>query len=305
MATLTEVQSLNEIQYHSKFKIFLLILISIFLFIFSFLQFYPVGNKLKSVMKAGFKGKECSPDFDEIHMEWIMPKIVVTNLVLPASCLDRTGEALKFSSFSLNYNIITFSPFGLPFRIDTSLSGQPISLYYVLGINSQMIRLKDQKLDLEKLRPILGENFKLSGNMTVDVNLGISKTQMNHLTIKAKSKDFKIPSQNIQGFTTPPLKLNEFYLEADSEIFPRLKIDKLIMGDTDSPLRVNFKGKIDLQEGNIGMSPLDLGGEIAFSEAFKQALPLIDMMFQPFTQKDGFYQVRVGGTLSSPKPILP
>jgi hypothetical protein len=210
---------------------------------------------------------------------------------------------LKFPLFTINYNVISFVPFGLPFRIDTTLGKQPISLYYVLGFNSQMIRLKDQTLDLAKLKPLLGENVKLVGKVTVDLNLGMANNALTNLTLKAQSKNLQIPPQNIQGFTTPPMKLNEFYVEAVSEAAPRIVIEKLIMGDTDSPLRANFKGKIDLQDGNVGMSPLDLSGEIAFSEAFRKSLPLVDMIFQSFTQKDGFYQIRLGGTLGSPKPI--
>jgi type II secretion system protein N len=305
MAIATEIQSLNDIQYKSKIKVLLLILMVFFLFVISFLNFYPIGDKIKSVIKTSFNGKGCNPDFDEIHMEWLLPKIVVTNLSIPANCLERAGEPLRFSHLTLNYNIINFMPFGLPFRIDTSFGGQTISLYYVLGFNSQMIRLKDQTLNLTKLQPLFGERFKIAGNVTTDLNLSMSKNIITHLDLKAQSKDLQIPPQNIEGFTTPSLKLNEFYLEAASDTHPRIKIEKLIMGDTDSPLRANFKGKIDLQEGNSSMSPLDLSGEIAFSENFRQALPLIDMMFQSFSQKDGFYQVRLGGTLGSPKPIAP
>ena len=305
MAIATEIQSLNEIQYKSKIKVLLLILMVFFLFVISFLNFYPIGDKIKSVIKTSFNGKGCNPDFDEIHMEWLLPKIVVTNLSIPANCLERAGEPLRFSHLTLNYNIINFMPFGLPFRIDTSFGGQTISLYYVLGFNSQMIRLKDQTLNLTKLQPLFGERFKIAGNLTTDLNVSMSKNIITHLDLKAQSKDLQIPPQNIEGFTTPSLKLNEFYLEAASDTHPRIKIEKLIMGDTDSPLRANFKGKIDLQEGNSSMSPLDLSGEIAFSENFRQALPLIDMMFQSFSQKDGFYQVRLGGTLGSPKPIAP
>ena len=305
MAIATEIQSLNDIQYKSKIKVLLLILMVFFLFVISFLNFYPIGDKIKSVIKTSFNGKGCNPDFDEIHMEWILPKIVVTNLSIPANCLERAGEPLRFSHLTLNYNIINFMPFGLPFRIDTSFGGQTISLYYVLGFNSQMIRLKDQTLNLTKLQPLFGERFKIAGNLTTDLNVSMSKNIITHLDLKAQSKDLQIPPQNIEGFTTPSLKLNEFYLEAASDTHPRIKIEKLIMGDTDSPLRANFKGKIDLQEGNSSMSPLDLSGEIAFSENFRQALPLIDMMFQSFSQKDGFYQVRLGGTLGSPKPIAP
>ena len=305
MAIATEIQSLNDIQYKSKIKVLLLILMVFFLFVISFLNFYPIGDKIKSVIKTSFNGKGCNPDFDEIHMEWLLPKIVVTNLSIPANCLERAGEPLRFSHLTLNYNIINFMPFGLPFRIDTSFGGQTISLYYVLGFNSQMIRLKDQTLNLTKLQPLFGERFKIAGNLTTDLNVSMSKNIITHLDLKAQSKDLQIPPQNIEGFTTPSLKLNEFYLEAASDTHPRIKIEKLIMGDTDSPLRANFKGKIDLQEGNSSMSPLDLSGEIAFSENFRQALPLIDMMFQSFSQKDGFYQVRLGGTLGSPKPIAP
>jgi type II secretion system protein N len=301
----TEVQSLNDIQYKSKFKILFLILTVFFLFIFSFLSFYPIGDKIKSIIKTSLHGQGCNPDFDEMHLEWLLPKIVISDLSIPAGCLGKTGGPILFSRFSINYNIINFAPFGLPFRIDTTLGGQAISLYYVLGFNSQMIRLKDQTLDLAKLKPILGENVKLAGNVTIDLNLGMSSNRISNLSLKAQSKNLQIPSQNIQGFTTPPIKLNEFYLEGSSEAHPRVQIDKLIMGDTDSPLRANFKGKIDLQEGNIAMSPLDLSGEIAFSENFKTSVPLVSMIFASFSQKDGFYQIRLGGTLGSPKPSAP
>ena len=120
MATATEVQSLNDIQYKSKIKVLLLIIIAFMLFVLAFLNFYPIGDKIKSVIKSSFNGRGCNPDFDEIHMEWMLPKIVVTNLVIPASCLERAGEPLRFTHLTMNYHIINFAPIGLPFRIDTS-----------------------------------------------------------------------------------------------------------------------------------------------------------------------------------------
>lgn len=305
MASATEIQSLGEINYKSRFKIILVILLVSVTFVTAFLNFYPISDKIKSTIKASFKGRGCNPDFDQIHMELLLPKIVISDLVIPAICLDREGEPLKFTHLTLNYHLISFAPFGLPFRIDTELGGQPISLYYVLGINQQLIRLKDQSLNLARLQPLLGEKVKLGGNVIIDLNLGMSKDVMTSLSFKAQSKDLQIPPQSIQGFTTPPLKLNDFYLEATSENPPRVQIEKLILGDTDSPMRANFKGRITLLDGNFAMSPADLNGEIAFSENFRKALPLIDMMFQSFNQKDGFYQVRLGGMIGSLKPVSP
>lgn len=306
MAVLSsEIQSLGEIQYKSKVKVLLLILICFVLFVLSFLSFYPIGDKIKSIIKTGLNGRGCNPDFDEIHMEWLMPKIIVSNLVIPANCLERAGAPLKFNHLTINYNLINFAPFGLPFKVETEFQGQPLSIYYVAGIGSQMIRIKDQTLSLTRIQPLLGENFKLSGNVTIDMTLNMAKNSMSGFNLKAQSKDLQIPTQNIQGFTTPPMKLNDFYLEAISDSGSRVDVEKLIMGDTSSPMRANFKGKINLQDGNMSMSPIDLQGEIAFTESFRNSLPLIDMLFQSFNQKDGFYQIRLGGTLGSPKPIAP
>jgi len=124
---------------------------------------------------------------------------------------------------------------------------------------------------------------------------------LQELSFKAQSKDFQLPPQNIEGFTTPSMKVNDLYIEATSEAAPRVNVNKMIVGDTDSPMRANFKGKIDLQQGNIAFSPIDLGGEIAFTESFRQTVPLVDLFFQSFPQKDGFYQIRLGGTLGQPR----
>ena len=139
----------------------------------------------------------------------------------------------------------------------------------------------------------------------MDLNLLMVKNQISKLSFKAQSKDLQIPSQSIQSFTLPSIKLNDLNIVANSENPPRITVDRLFIGDTDSPIRANFKGKIELLNGAIAMSPLELNGELAFSDHFKQSMPLIDMMFQSYTQKDGFYQLKLGGTLGAPKPMAP
>jgi hypothetical protein len=280
-AIASEIHSLEEIHYKSKIKSILFMILAFFLFVSAFLNFYPIGDKLKTLVKSQFKTVPgCNPDFDQIRMEWFMPKIVISDLVLPASCLNRQGEPFKFSHITLNYNLINFSPIGLPFRIDTEFSGQPLSIYFVQGFfGQQMIRLKDQTLVLSRLQSLLGNDFKIAGSVTVDLNLLLEDRLVKNLNLKAASKDFQIPSQSIQGFSTPNLKLNELYIEANSADHPRINVDKLIIGDPDAPMRANFKGRINLQEGTMAFSPVDLSGEVAFSENFRQSLPLIDMMF--------------------------
>jgi type II secretion system protein N len=298
----SEIQSLEEINYKGRFKMILVIIFAIFLFFMSFLSFFPIGDKLKSVLKTTLQASNCNLDYRELGLEFLLPKIVVSDLTLPAGCFNRNGEPVKLSFVKLNYQLISFSPFGLPFRLDTEIDGQPLSLYYVQGFGKQTIRMKDQTLVLSRLKNLIGDKFKVAGTVVMDMAMTMEKNRLSSFHLRTASKNFQIPSQNLQGFNLPPLKINQFFLEANSDAAPRVNISKFILGDTSSPIRANFKGKLTLMEGQASFSPLDLTGEVTFSEDFKQAVPLIDMMFQSFSQKDGFYQVRIGGTLGAPKP---
>ena len=306
MAQVSELQSLEQINYKSKVKIYIYVFLVLVLFIMGFLNFFPIGDTLKGSLKAAFKGTNCNPDFDNIRVEWLMPKVIVTDLNLPASCFNRQGEPLKFTHLTVNFNFINFSPLGIPFRVDTEMNGQPLSLYLVQGFGQRMLRLKDQSISLPRLETLMGGNIKLAGNLVVDLNLLLNNdNKIQSLNLKAQSKDLQIPSQNIQGFTTPNLPLDDLFIEAVSDAPPRINVEKMILGDPESPVRANFQGHINLQEDAIPFSQLNLNGEVAFSQSLKESLPLIDMMFQAFTQKDGFYQVRLGGTLGAPKPSAP
>lgn len=306
MAQVSELQSLDQINYKSKVKIYIYIFLVLVLFVMGFLNFFPIGDTLKNALRTGLKGSNCNPDFDNIRIEWLLPKVIVSDLNLPATCFNRTGEPLKFNHLTIHFNFINFSPLGIPFRVDTEMNGQPLSLYLVQGFGQRMLRLKDQTISLPRLETLVDGNFKLAGNLTVDLNLLLNnENKVQSLNLKAQSKDLQIPSQNIQGFTTPNLPLDELFIEAISDTPPRVNVEKLIIGDPESPVRANFKGNINLQEDALSFSQLNLTGEVAFSQSLKESLPLIDMMFQAFTQKDGFYQIRLGGTLGAPKPSAP
>ncbi len=300
----SEIQSLEEIHYKSKVKMFIIFFLGLFLFLSAFINFYPVGDKFKTILKSQLQGKACNPDYDQIKVSFFFPKIVVTDLNIPASCLNREGAAITLSHLTINYNLINFSPFGLPFKIDTEIQGQPLSLYYVLGFGNDMLRIKDQTIVLSRLQSLTGSNIKLSGSVTVDLSATMAKQQIRTFSLKAASKDLQIPAQTLFNFSIPSLKMNKLFIEATTENFPKLIVDKLILGDENSPVRANYAGKIDVQKTNIALSAIDLVGEVGFSDTLKQSLPL-DELLKTFTQKDGFYQMRLGGTLGNPRTGAP
>lgn len=302
MASVSEIQSLQDINYKSKIKFYVYPLLVLFLFMVAFLNFFPIGAEFKKILQKNLKNTACNPDYDQIRVEWLLPKLVISDLSLPASCLGKEGAPIKLGYVNINFHFISFSPMGVPFKIDLELNGQPLSVYLVQGFGQRMIRIKDQSIVLTRLQPLMGK-MKVAGNLMLDLNLLVdNQNNIKELVFKTKAKDFQIPSQNIEDFTVPTMKINDFYLEASTSTPPKISVEKMIIGDPDSPLRANFKGHIDLQKGAAAFSPLNLTGEVAFSENFKNQLPIIEIVFQSFTKKDGFYQIRLGGTLGSPKP---
>ena len=135
MASSAEIISLDEINYKSKVKFILYLLLAFFLFSMAFLNFYPIGEKLKSQIKVLTKNNPgCNPNFDEIRMEWLLPKLIISDLSVPAACLGRQGEDLKFNFVKLNYHFISFAPFGLPFRLDTEIAGNQFLFIMFRGL---------------------------------------------------------------------------------------------------------------------------------------------------------------------------
>jgi hypothetical protein len=299
MAIASEIHSLEEVNYRSRIGRFVFGIILFFILIFSFLSYYPIGDKIKDQIKKA-TGGSCPFDYNDVRFELFLPKMVIDDVTIPASCLGKEGAPIRLSYLNLGFRLISFSPFGIPFKIETQYNGQPIELFYVLGFGGQTIRMVDQRLVLSRLEGLMG-NFKLGGSVIVDVLVQMDMNQkMTALDIKAKSEDFKIPAQNVmQNFSLPALNVRKFYLETNSENFPTVKVVSFTLGDPDSPVRMDLKGSVKIQEP-MNFSTLKLDGELAFSEQFKQQFPVTFIVNDTYTVKDGFYQVTLGGSLGAP-----
>ncbi|MFA5583347.1 MAG: type II secretion system protein GspN [Bacteriovoracaceae bacterium] len=296
----TEIQSLENIDYKFKLKKYIVLAALPVIFIFTFLSYFPVSGKINNLIQSNLKATGCPATFTDFKLEFFLPKIVISDLSLPRTCTGG-NEDLFFKKVTLNYHLISFSPFGLPFRIDTRLYDQDISFHYVLGIGRQAVRLKDQRLDLAKLSPVLPQ-VKLKGLVTVDLKTILKNNTINELTLKASSSNFEIPGQNIQGFALPNLPIKDLFLETETEEGNKLKVNKFILGgpNQNSPIRANIIGHINLSPNNTMNSSLNLSSEVNLSDDLKQHIPLLEMMLENYEIKDGFYQIKIGGTLGAP-----
>lgn len=299
MAVASEIHSLEEINYKSRIKMYLLVPISLFILATAFVSYYPFGDKIKDQIKK-VTGGTCPFDYSDVSFELFLPKMVVNDVIIPASCLGKEGPAIRLEYLNLGFRLISFSPFGIPFKIETLYNRQPIELFYVIGPGGQTIRMIDQRLVLSRLESLMG-NFKLGGTVTVDVRMSTDfQSKLTGLDIKAESRDFKIPSQSLMGFDFPSLSVRKFGLETNSDNFPKLGVTKLILGDPDSPVRMDLKGTINMREP-ANMSGVSLAGELAFSEQFKAQFPVNLLLNESYTVKDGFYQIALEGILAQPQ----
>jgi len=302
MTSTSELKTLDEINYSAKSKILFYFVLPLIILSFSFFINFPISDKIQSLLKNKSALASCPINFKSIHFEFFLPKAVITDIKIPGNCLGEAREDVILNSVNIEWRLINFFPFGIPFKISTQLMSQNIDFFVIQTPATMHIRMIDQILDLKRIESILG-NYKLSGQVTTNLNATFSNNKISDFDLKISSKNFSVPSQTLEDFKIPELKIEDFYLEAKSSSDKKINVEKLFLGSTTSPIRANFKGHLNISNQNIKFSPILLIGEVSFSTFLKSQIPLIDLLFQSFNQKDGFYQIKLGGTLGAPKPL--
>lgn len=277
------------------------ITLTIAVFIVGVITYFPFMFKVKSLVKSQLnKVPGCAVDYEDIQLEFFLPKVIVKDLVLPQSCFGKFGDPLRMENVYLYFRGLSFSPFGPHFKIETNLNGLPISSYLTAGIGGVAVNVKENVVDMTKLKALVPA-LNLSGKVTIDALVKLKGRQLSDLKLNVRSKDFTLPGQNIKGFKLGTMRLNNLLLKANLK-GKKLVVDDFILGDQEAPIRSNFKGNIKLNQRNIASSMLDLKGEVAFSTSFLEKYAIIKLVMNKFDKKDEFYQIKLTGPLMNPKP---
>lgn len=280
------------------------IVVIITIFLLGIIVYFPFMYKVKSLVKTQLnKVPGCSVDYQDIQLEFFLPKVIVKDLVVPQSCFGKFGDPLKMENVFVNFRGLSFSPFGPHFKIETNLNGLPISSYLTTGIGGIAINIKENEIDLKKLKTLLPK-INLAGKVKIDALVKLEGQKISDLKLNVRSKDFTLPGQNIQGFKLGTMRLNNLLIKANMN-GKKLIVEDFILGDDESPIRANFKGNIALNQRNITSSQLDLIGETAFSSQFLEKYAIIKLVMNKFDKKDEFYQIKLTGPLMRPKPSSP
>lgn len=271
------------------------------IFLLGIIIYFPFMFKIKSVVKEQLNHiPGCAVDYDDIHLEFLLPKLIVRDLAIPQSCFGQHGAPLRMDNVYLYFRGLSFSPFGPHFKIETNLNGIPLSSYLSAGIGGVALNVKDNEFELNKVSKTLPA-INLAGKIKLDLLARMKGQNLSDLKLKIESKDFTLPGQNIQGFKLATMRLNNLLIKADMA-GKKVKVSDFIVGDQDAPIRANFRGDLAINQRNFTGSQLNLKGEVAFAQSFLEKYSIIKLVMAKFDKKDEFYQIKLTGPLSSPKP---
>lgn len=301
MAATPESRLLEQVEYGSGVNKLLLAAALGTCFVVAFLSHFPLEDRVQRLVKAQLAQiPGCRGDFARLQFELVLPKVLLSDVTLPASCFGKSGPPLTMRHAALRFGGPSFAPFGAAFTIEGDVNGQPLTIHYAAGVNSQVVNIQEESLNLAKLVGALPGMPKLEGRMKLNAKITVTGRVLEELKLLAESRDLVIPAQAVGDFRLPRLDLGSFAARVQSDGPNRVRVEEFLLGKPEAPVRMKFTGVVTpaAQAANTG---LDLKGEAAFSPAFLEAFPILNLMLPQFAQKDGFHQIKLGGTLGAPK----
>ncbi len=298
-----ELRQLDQVEYDSGVSKWLLALGMGICFVVAFLSHFPLEERVQRLVKAQLAQLPgCSGRFERLQFEFMLPKALISDVTLPASCFGRSGAPLVMRHLTLRFAGPSFAPLGLAFTVEGDVNGQPLTIRSAVGMGTQVISLHEEALNLAKLAGALPGLPRLEGTLKLNAKVTLQDQQLEDLQLLAESQNLTVPAQALGDFRLPRLALGTLGARVRSEGPRRLLVEELFLGRPDAPVRMKFSGTVDAVPEAMAQSRLNLKGEATFSPEFQEAFPILNLMLPQFSQKDGFYQIRLAGTLGAPQP---
>ena len=245
------------------------------------------------------QNKACPVQLKDYNINFFpLPHLHLSKLTIPKHCYGG-AQNLFFENVKTYFYGPSFFPFGIKFHTETELKQNPIEVGTVLGLGTVVLTTEKMKLSLTKLSSLIPQ-VKLAGNILTDAYIKISNEKLEEINLKLQSKDFIIPSQNLSGFELVQMPVKNLYLSLVTEN-KQIAVKSLIVGDEKSPLRSELSGKIKLNQKRPLFSTLDLSGQLSIDDQILENNFLLKSYLGQFDRKDGFYQLKLSGSLNRPK----
>lgn len=278
-----------------------LVVIGIVLLFIGFLVNFSLEERLNKYLHAtlGSNGA-CPIQFEKVELSYFMPKVIMRKPVILGACFGQFSNRLEFKDIKVAFHSPSFYPVGLRLHVEALSGKSKINLYPVVSIFSQNVKIENTIVDTQLFAPMTQTNLSpVSGSMSVAGFLEFKSGAISDGEIQIVSKNFSLPSQNIQGFELTQLNLNTLRIIAKFTDPDNVAFEEVTLGQAQAPINLKLKGNLKLNHSNIMSSNLKLTGNLKLSEYMLVNFAFLKL-FLPANNTSGSYQITINGPLGNP-----
>lgn len=281
------------------------IVLGIIFFILGILINIPLKEKITDIVTSKLASNESCPIFFErLEVGDFLEKIKIAGPIISGECLGRQSS-LRFDQMVANLSWPTISPPGISVHLELTDEKSVINIYPVISYPKILVAIKQTTLDGEFLEKLVGGALKITGKFAIDSSLEMEKGDILEGNLSLNSTNLIIPRQTISGFNIPTLFLRNFGINGSIPEKNVIDFSNLTIGDKDSMIFTQMKGKLRLNRASFQESKMELAGKIRFSKDFITSFPILNLLLSGKTPgTDGLYNIKLEGPLSSLKPSI-
>ncbi len=231
-----------------------------------------------------------------------LPHIRAEGFTLIPSALSDT-PSLTFDQIRIFPSFFSLIPITGSFQPAASFDGEAYGAQFEgwARPSTPEFEISLKNADLGKLTPLVEKGIELKGVIDSDLSLVLENQRLSRSngTITLQGKNFVLdPSAFGMPLPLPILDLGAITLEGVIQN-GKLRIQKAQVGSAGKDLEIKATGEIQLMD-NLQFSRLDLRVKIKPAAKILSAMPALKTMLATIAaeQADGFYGMKVSGTLS-------
>ncbi|MBL6989349.1 MAG: type II secretion system protein GspN [Bacteriovoracaceae bacterium] len=292
----------EDVYINSKLNFFKLMLLIIFSCTLGFTYNFPMKHTVNNLIIGQLKQlRSCPIRYDKLDMSFFLPKVTVINPVISGKCFNNPQVSLNLEDIVISPQIPNIYPAGAKFHLNIKKGESVANIYPSLSFSDQTFMIQDTKVDIDSFKEQLtGADF-VHGLFDVQAKVITTKKAIKDAQVLLKSKNLRVGPKNISGFDLPELMMGNLLLKATYKR-SAVKVESLIVGNENSPIHAKFDGTIKVNSFNPSFSKLNLLGEIKFSKKFMEEFSILNLFLGPYKAENGYYAVKVGGTIARPAP---
>ncbi len=294
----------REIYDHKNLSVKKLVLIaSTSLFIGFIIGFSPKHFILMKIKNTLSNFKSCPIAYSSLDLEWFFPKIIIKGPSIVGECFNSPTR-IYLRDMRLYFTGLGIFPPGIKLGVNLETNTSKLLIYPHLSPFGSKVRIENSTIDTKLIRTLFPKVDYLKGEFDLDFFAAFSAKAMDSGAISLSSKNFILKEKEIQlgalPFNLPKLNFNNFLFNGTLEDKKNFVVEKFIIGDENSPIKLSLKGKITLNQKDITSSSLNLIGDISFSEKFlNEDFSAIKIYLRKANPQNGVYNIKISGTLNA------